>query len=406
MKVLYLIETLGVGGAEQSLLQILPRFRDVAPMMCHVYEGRDLRPAFEAAKVPVVSLDVPPKYRFPTAIRLVDDLVCRERPDLIHTTLFRAEVVGRIVGRRRRIPVVCSFVSECYAEIRWRSLSLSGRAKLKGVQIIDRLTAPLVAHFVANSETVKRSECRSLGISPERVTVVHRGRDAGRFPASLTLAERDAYRTSLALPAGAPVVINVGRLVDSKGHEELIDAFARVASARPDAVLLLVGDGPERDNIERRVAAAGLAERVRLLGQRTDVPHLLAFADVFAFPSHYEGHPGAVVEAMLAGKPIVASDTPVHRETTDDGRCALLVPVQSTVPLADAMLRLLGDAALAAELGARAREIARRRFDIELTVAQYEVLYRRVLAAHGSDSNRKHVESDMVRNLSALSILR
>jgi glycosyltransferase involved in cell wall biosynthesis len=391
MKVLYLIETLGVGGAEQSLLEILQRFRDVTPTMCHIYEGQDLRPAFEAACIPVVSLDVPPKYRFRTAIRLVEDLVRRERPDLIHTTLFRAEVVGRIVGRRRGIPVVCSFVSECYAEIRWRSLSLPGRAKLKGVQLVDRLTAPLAAHWVANSETVKRSESRSLGISPDRVTVVHRGRDVSRFSAAPTPATSDAYRVSLGLSDGCQVVISVGRLVDSKGHAELIDAFARVASVTPDAVLLLVGDGPERGNLERQVAAAGVADRVRLLGQRADVPQLLAVADVFAFPSHYEGHPGAVVEAMLAGKPIVASDTPVHRETLDDGRCALLVPVRSAVPLADAMLRLLGDPALAAELGARAQELARRRFDIDLTAAQYEALYRRVIAAH--DAMRKQTRS-------------
>lgn len=380
MKVLYLIETLGVGGAEQSLLQILSRLQRTRPLMCHIYEGRTLRSAYETAGIPVVSLDVPPKYNFPTAIRRVEDLVRRERPDLIHTTLYRAEIVGRIIGRRMRLPVVCSFVSERYADIRWRTLTPTGRLKLKGVQLLDRLTAPLATHFIANSHTVKHSETRSLAVALDRVSVIHRGRSPDDFAVLLTPAEESAYRASLGLPPAGPVVLMVGRLVDSKGHRELVDAFARLASVLPDATLVLAGEGPEQDNLERQIATLGLKARVRLLGRREDVPSLLALATVFAFPSHYEGHPGALVEAMFAAKPIVASDIPVHRETVTQGESGMLVPVRDHVGLADALLSLLGDGERAALLGARARAVAIEKFHVDRAAERYDALYERILA--------------------------
>lgn len=382
MKVLYLIETLGVGGAEQSLLQILSRLRATRPVMCHIYEGRTLRPAYEAAGIPVVSLDIPPKYHFRAAIRAVEAVVRREQPDVIHTTLFRAEVVGRIVGRRMGLPVVCSFVSECYADVRWRTLTPAGRLKLTGVQLLDRATAPLATHFVSNSHTVKRSETRSLGVPEEKVTVIHRGRDPRDFDVALTADEARALRTEIDAPGDGPIVLMVGRLVDSKGHRELVDAFARVARADGAATLVLAGDGPEQGNIERQVAALGLEGRVRVLGPRDDVPRLLALATIFAFPSHYEGHPGALVEAMLAGKAIVASDIPVHRETLTDGETGMLVPLRDAAAIAAAILALLSDGRRAAALGAAARAIAVDRFDVRRAAERYDALYADVVARY------------------------
>ena len=397
MKALYLIETLSVGGAEQSLLQILPRLRGVQPVMCHVYEGDELRPMYEAAGIPVVSLNVPPKYQFRTAIRLVEDLVRKERPALIHTTLFRAEIVGRFVGRRFGIPVVCSFVSECYADMRWRMLSPPGRLKLKGVQVLDRLTAPMATHFISNSSAVAEAQIRALGVPPDRVTVIHRGRDPSRFPTCLPPDQESHYRESLGIPASAPVVINVGRLVDSKGQMELIEAFEQVVRVIPDATLLIAGEGPERNNLEREVRARRLVERIRLLGTRDDIPQLLALSNVFAFPSHYEGHPGAVVEAMFAGKAIVVSDNAVHRETITHHETGLFVPTQDPDTLADAMLTLLQAPLRALELGERARQVALKRFDIAQAAAQHDALYNRIVTEY----RRGHQEDAPERGVRA-----
>jgi glycosyltransferase involved in cell wall biosynthesis len=379
MRVLYLIETLGVGGAENSLLELLPRMKQVQPLVCHVYEGSELKDAYEAAGLPVVSLDIPPKYHFRRAVHEVRALVREFQPHLIHTTLFRAEVVGRYVGRQSRVPVVCSFVSECYADVRWRSLTPTGRFKLKGIQLLDRLTAPWAAHFIANSQTVRDSETRSLRVPPERVSVIYRGRDPERFALRLPREVAAKSRADLGLADGARVVINVGRLVDSKGHAELIEAFAHVIKTEPDAVLLLAGDGPEQSQIEAHIRRLGLGASVQLLGSRSDIPELLAMSDVFAFPSHYEGHPGAVVEAMFAGVPMVLSDIPVHRETVEQGASALLVPLHEPAPLAAAIVSLLRDPARAAAIGTLAQQVALRHFTVERAARAYEALYSDLL---------------------------
>lgn len=392
MRVLYLVETLGVGGTERSLLQLLPRMTpDIEPIMCHLYEGEALRPEYEAAGVPVVSLDIPPKYRFAEAARRVAALVERTRPDLIHTALFRSEVVGRIVGRWREVPVVCSFVSECYADLRWQRLSRVGRLKLAGVQALDRLTASLAAHFVANSAVVKHTETASLGVEPSRVTVIHRGRVPADYGAPLTDAERRGYLRDLNLPDTVDVVLCVGRLVPEKGHAELVDAFVRVLERRLDARLLLAGEGPEREAIRDRAAALGVLDRIRLLGRRDDVPQLLALADVFVSASHYEGHPGAVVEAMLAATPVVLSDTPVHRETVGDGEGGLLATVQDSDALARGLSALLDERPRALALGCAAQAIARRRYDVQVAAERHTALYRYVTKAYAGGA--RHIRS-------------
>jgi glycosyltransferase involved in cell wall biosynthesis len=400
MKVLHLIETLQVGGAEQSLLEILSRLRSSEAVMCHIYEGSEMRSAYEAAGVSVVSLDIPPKYNFLKAVRRVEDLVRRERPDLIHTTLFRAEVVGRVVGWRMGLPVVCSFVSDCYADIRWRTLSPAGRFKLKGVQLVDRWTAGMATHFVANSRAVAEAQARALKVPLDRVTVIHRGRDPSRFTASLDPEWEREYRGALGIPDGAPVVLSVGRLVDSKGQAELIEAFERVAAAVPDAALLIAGDGPERANLEDLARSRGIAERVRLLGTRSDIPELLALASVFAFPSHYEGHPGAVVEAMFAGRAIVLADNPVHRETIEHGRTGIIVPVHRPEELAAGITALLLEPRRAAELGTHARNEGLQRFDIAQAAAEHDALYDWIVAEHtASRKGRRAPEtSEMLKS--------
>jgi glycosyltransferase involved in cell wall biosynthesis len=388
MKVLYLIETLGLGGAEKSLLQLLPNMRGIEPLVCHLYQGQDLKPDFEAAGIRVISVNLPPKYHFPTAIRKLRQIVDQEKPDLVHTMLFRAEIVGRIVAKQKKIPVVCSIVSECYADVRWKSLSTIGKSKLKGIQLLDRFTAGSASHFIANSAAVKESESRSLRIPKERVSVIHRSRSPEQYNVILSDDQKHRYRSDLEISPDAIVILNVARLVDSKGHPELVDAFKTVALSNQQATLLLVGDGPDRKNLETKIKAAKLCDRVRLLGQRTDIPELLALTDIFAFPSHYEGHPGALVEAMLSQTSCVVSDTPVHRETIENELTGLVVSLKCPGELADAILRLVEDSKLRARLAICAKQDAIRRFNIRNTPLQYSDLYQKVIGA--SKKGHKH----------------
>lgn len=392
LKILFLVETLGVGGAETSLLQILPRLNnDIDSRVCHIYEGAQLKPAFEAAGIEDISLNLAAKYGFGEAIRKLRLLVERDRPDLIVTVLYRADIVGRTVGRLSGIPVVSSFVSDDYSAANKEAMSRVGRMKLGAFQALDRFTARWVSHFLANSEAVRASRGPAIGAHADQIEVIHRGRSPGSFQ-ELRTVEQEERRLKLRLTPDQPLILNVGRLVESKGQRELILAFARVLEQFPDARLFIAGDGPFRPALHETIQVAGLEGKAFLLGQRDDVPALLALADIFAFPSRHEGHPGAVVEAMLAGKPILVSDIPVHREMIEEGESGRFVDPDDIPRLADMITSLLRNPDRAQRLGDQARAIARQRFDIDVIAAQHAAFYRRVVGLE-SDSTQNEVKN-------------
>lgn len=379
MKVLFLIDTLAVGGAERSLLEILSRLQHTQPVMCHIYSQDSLKAEYEAAGVPVVCLNVPDKYHFGIAVRRVVSLIRQLQPDLVHTTLFRADMVGRVAGRITGIPVIGSFVNESYHAERKRNLSPLGRGKLMGVQLADALTARFACHFVAVAESCKQENCRALRIDPRKVSVIYRGRDIQALD-SVTDAQVKSVRRQLHLCDGQPLILSVGRLLCRKGHADLVRAMPAVLAQFPATRLAIAGEGHDRDRLQSVINSLDLHDRVMLLGARNDIPVLLQVADLFVFPSHYEGHPGALVEAMLAGRPIVASDIPVHGEMISHGESGLLANTRDPKSIASAICELLRNCDMAQHMGHHARADAIRRFDIRAIARQYDTLYASLLS--------------------------
>lgn len=384
MKILFLIDTLEIGGAEKSLLEIARHCHQVEPLMCHIYPGQTLKPAYQQAGVPVISLDVPGKYSFGAAVRRLTEVAQKEQVGLVHTSLFRADIVGRTAGKLAGIPVVSSFVNESYHPGRWQSISLTERLKLRVVQEMDRITARWACHFMAVSESTKAANCRALSLPFSKVTVICRGRDPRPF-LSVSSEQVDDLRRNLHLADGAPVLLNVARLLQRKGQAELIQAMPVVLNAFPTARLLIAGEGPDQPDLEALIQNLGLKPAVHLLGTRPDIPQLLHLADLFVFPSHYEGYPGALIEAMFTARPIVASDIPVHRETIIDGTSGLLPPVNDSGALAERIIWMLAHPCEAKAMGRQLQEMALQRFHIDHVAAQHEQMYASLLARLNPD---------------------
>jgi glycosyltransferase involved in cell wall biosynthesis len=176
-----------------------------------------------------------------------------------------------------------------------------------------------------------------------------------------------------------PRVLSVGRLIDQKGHRYLLQAFPAVRRAFPQAELTIAGSGWLEPELRQLANDLGVVDCVHFLGQRSDVPDLLRAADVFAFPSLYEGLPGALVEAMLSGCAVVASDLPVTRELIKDGIHGRLVRPTSVPGLVHAICQLLEAKPLRLQLGAAAQNRARKRFEINMVTRQMESLYDSVI---------------------------
>lgn len=378
LKVLYLINGLGTGGAERSLADLLPELseRGVSVQVACLY------PRSEGVQQEVTSnSDVRflPAHSWPGWIRETRRLLRELRPDVIQTTLFEADQVGRLAAAGTRIPVLTSLVNTSYDRVRLRTDPNLSHARLVGARILDGLTARhLTARFHAITEAVKQSAVQHLRISPDAVTVIGRARDLTRL-GQPSRPRRDEVRTRLALRETDEIILTLGRQEYQKGHIYLLEAVAQLRSTRPNLRVMVAGrEGNATADLKQALGRLGLEEIVCFLGHRQDVGDLLSAADMFSFPSVYEGLGGAVIEAMAMGLPVVASDLPALREVVGDA--GILVPPESPAALASAITELLDDRALSARLAERAELRASERFNLEHVADQMVALYRRVAA--------------------------
>ncbi len=278
-------------------------------------------------------------------VREVRSILRSEKPLLLHTTLFDSDIVGRLAAVGSGVPVLTTLANTSYDPVRVAGDANLSRGKVKLVQAVDAATARgLTTHFHAVSDAAKTSAVRHLGIDPRKVTVVRRGRDPVRL-GKRTNERRRSVRESLNIGPDVPLLLTVGRHEYQKGQVHLIDAFALISDRQPSAVLLVAGrEGNASEYLLHQVQEAGIAERVQFLGHRADVGDLMVAADIFVFPSLWEGLGGVLIEALALEVPIVSSDLAATREVVgEDGSSGLLVPPGDVNALASTLEGLIGD---------------------------------------------------------------
>lgn len=301
------------------------------------------------------------------AYRALIELFRRERFDMVHVHTPVAALIGRIAARRAGVPRIVYTAHGFYFHDR---MAWPRRAAFIALEwLAGRVTDVLFTQAREDAETARRLGLCRGGV----VEAIGNGVDPGRFyPPGPDDARRSELRAALGAPAGAVVIMMIGRLVAEKGYLELFEAMGRV-----DAVLWVVGERLESDRpsaVEAAVAGLEehpeLAERIRFLGYRRDVPDLLRAADIFTLPSHREGMPRSIIEAMMTGLPVVATDIRGSREEVVPGETGLLVPVRDSEALAEALSRLVEDAALRRRLGRAGRARALELYDEAKVVAR------------------------------------
>jgi glycosyltransferase involved in cell wall biosynthesis len=360
IQVWYLIGTLAVGGTERTLVDLvngLDRKR-FAPTVWTIAEPGPLADEIDE-DIPVRSLDATNKLDPRPPLRLARALR-RERPSILQAFLYFDNVLARLVGQVSPETTVITGVREVPD-----SMSLHR-------DLVDRATLGFSDHIISNSEA-GAEWIIDRGVNSNEVSVVWNGRDVEAY----NVPEPEGLRAELNVGEG-PVVGTVGRLVERKGHHDLLEAWPSVLDKFPGAELVFVGDGPERESLRRHASELGVESSVHLLGRRDDVPALLALFDLFAFPSHYEGLPGALLEAMCAGLPIVTTPVDGCAELIEDGENGVHVPVQEPEGLAAAIVALLSNSKRAGKLGSAAAQRAHSEFTIRSMTESFQSLYERL----------------------------
>jgi glycosyltransferase involved in cell wall biosynthesis len=387
LPLLFVINGLGTGGSERSLAEMLPGMAELGidPVIACLYRRE------EGVQEQVRAWGFDVRFLPAGVARRVSALrsILRDSGSVIvHTTHFEADVAGRLASIHTPARVVTSIVNTCYDPVRRGDPSVP-RIRLRAVQSIDSQTARhLNAHFHAVSYAAKDAAVQRMGLQPRRITVVERGRDPARLGEPGPL-RRSRVRSALGLAEDDKVIINVGRREYAKGQRFLIDAMGILAPRFPNLVCLIAGrDGYLSEELGRMRREYGLEARVRFLGHREDIPDLLAASDVFVISSLYEGLPGAAIEAMALGLPVIGSDIAPTREVVEPGRSGVLVAPASGGAIAAALRELLDRPEVGLRMGREGRAMFLERFTLTRSTERMVELFRRVAGDPGTHSTR------------------
>lgn len=308
--------------------------------------------------------------------------VLREfRPDIVHGAVFEGVIIAALAGRLANVPVIVAEETIVPVGRRW-----SGH-------LYYRLLTGLSDQVIAISQGVSNYLTKTIRLPRSKIRLIYNG---VHEPTSASDQELEAARVFLGLGADAQVLGTVGRLAASRGlqpdaHKRIsdaIEAMRYVVAAFPSARLVVIGDGPAREFLERRASAEGVAQAVIFAGFQGRVRPFHELMDVVLHPSESEGLPLSVVEAMLAARPIVASNVPGTNEVIVDGETGYLVPVGQPEELARKAIALLGDSALRQRMGAAGRSRARVLFSEDRYVADVGALYEELVGAAGERNRR------------------
>jgi glycosyltransferase involved in cell wall biosynthesis len=310
----------------------------------------------------------------------------RTRPNIVHTHCSKAGVVGRIAAQLAGVPIVVHTI---------HSNSFHGRQSryvYHALRLTERVCAMIADQLIAVSEITAREFADAGVCSLDRVKIVVSGIDFSRFPA-LPYGYRDQVRAAVGIDSSDRMVVSVANLMRDKGHEVLVEAAGIIATHESNVKFLIVGTGPMEGDIRDRVHRAGLDGTVILTGGRSDVPQILASADVFVQMSHREGLSRSLVEALYSYLPVVATDVGGTMEVVTHGETGLLVNPGSAQELADSVKLLLGSPPLAERLGANAHEAVSHGRTVGAMTSALDQIYSDLAAEKGIANQARSVRT-------------
>ena len=371
-----MINGLGTGGAERSLAEMLEPISRYGIKIFPVC----LYPRDEGVESDVMNAGYEVRFVGPpslAALFRLRDLISETRADVLHTTIFEADIIGRLASIGSSMAVVSSIINTSYAVTKSQNPDLK-RGKLALARVIDGFTARhLNTRFHALTEVVAEAAVDALGIKKTSIDVIPRGRNRRRL-GEPSLGRRREVRNALGIAESTTVLLCVGRQEFQKGQVNAVEALAVLRSRRPNLLLLIAGrDGAASDQLRRATVKLDLEDQVRILGHRHDVPDLMVAADLLTFPSLYEGFGGTLIEAMALDLSIVASDLPAIREVTGD-TVAFVTP-GSFSALAVGIEDLLENDSRSRQLRQAGRDRFEKNFTIESTSKRMAAFYRAAL---------------------------
>ena len=371
VRIVYLSHAFMVGGAEEmvyNLVRHLPSRYE--PHVCCIHAAGPIGEEIRRTGVPFTVLGLNPGVRRPLDVLRIRNYLRATQPTIVHTFLLTASLYGRTAAVLAGTPIVIGTEVNIYERKRSHH-ALAEKWLMKKTDAV-----------VTSAASVRDFYIEQVQADPARVEVIYNAVDWAQLEATM---RRGAMRNSIGVPRDVPLAGIIARLTEQKAHRVLFDAMA-TTPALAALHLAVVGDGELREDLRSHAVRAGIGDRVYFLGARRDLGNLLGALDMFVMPSLWEGLPLAMVLAMGAGLPVVASRVAGIPEVVQHEHTGLLVTPGDADELGAAIARLLTAPDFAADLGERARAFVRPRFGVDGYIGSMTALYDRLLSAkaHGS----------------------
>jgi len=366
MKVIFIIDSLQQGGAEQSLVHTIQHFpEEMDVTVVYLYPKENLLQQLEATGCSIIGLNIKGRRKWLQGVKKLKQIIKNYKPDLLVSCLYDSNIISRIVSKQTGVPLIGTLVSDSYGAVRISSFGLKRKVGFYFYYLIDRFTSFIPVAWIANSKSIKETNAKKLSIPLQKIEVIYRGRDSEKIAEWQTPLNNHPFRYAF-----------VGRLLETKGLGELIDAFKALEVQYPNIQLDIYGEGPYREKLQILIQKKELMGKVILHGNVNEAWRQLYHANTFVFPSWYEGFSGALVEAMMVGLPIIASDIPMNLEAVEDDVTAKVFKVKDVLHLNEKMEQVLLNYDASVELGKKARMTAFERFELKNIAIQYSSILR------------------------------
>lgn len=365
IKIVYLITDLKLAGAQKVLLQVvqnLNRDKYLPFVVCLFGSDSPITKELKSSKVPVIDLEMKSKYNLVPIIRLLRFLLLT-KPVILHSSLFHANIIGRIIGKLARVPIIIS----------WRhSTKIGGRFRV----IVNKITSNLDDAKTAISPKIRDLMIEETGFDPKNVFIVHNCIDLKNFhpPSSKQII---ISRNKLNLNSHNFVIGSVARLHFDKGIDILIKSIKKLndESVIPNIKCLIIGKGPEYKKLKSLTRKYKIDKIVVFPGERENIPDILFAIDLFVLPSRVEGISISFLEAMASGLPIIGTNVGSTPDIIKNYETGILIPPNNPVILAQKILEIYSSPTLGYELGENARKYVQNYYSIEKTIDELDHIY-------------------------------
>lgn len=373
INVLYLIDNLKIGGAQKVVFTLsgsLSLEKYNVYTICLGESGPFYNKFIEKGlNIEVLGIK---KLTHLVRLRSVVRVIREKNIIIMHSFLFHSNFIGRIIGRLSNTPLV--ICAERAPGI-WKPFLF---------KVAEKMVKGMAHVYTSVSESTKNFMVDKEGIDPDKVFTIYNGIDIKKSIPGC--ADAKILKKELGIDSHAIIIGSVGRLADERGYKYLIRAFKEISEKYADAVLLLVGDGPLKDELMNEAMLTGVQERIVFSGFREDVDSMLDIMDIFVISSWYEGISNALLEAMFHNLPVVATSIYGNPEVVVDGETGILVPSRNVSALANALVKLLENPDKMKSMGDNGRKRIESDFSLSKMIESYDCFYDSMLRAKGETS--------------------